>query len=114
MADALEALRRVFVARFGREPGLNESLLIDPDALCWRRCPWMRSTRCLIDSPMASMTCHQGQVLASNDVGYILTEDAMHLFSAYEIDLWEAALGPESRQLAVFQLSQAFVPPALV
>ena len=31
-------------------------------------------------------------VRASRDVGYILTEDNLHLFSAYEIDLWEAAL----------------------
>ncbi|WP_155976917.1 hypothetical protein [Nocardia sp. 348MFTsu5.1] len=34
----------------------------------------------------------KAKVLASSDVGYILTEDTLHLFSAHEIDLWEAAL----------------------
>ncbi|WP_020106992.1 hypothetical protein [Nocardia sp. 348MFTsu5.1] len=34
----------------------------------------------------------KAKVLASKDVGYILTEDTLHLFSAHEIDHWEAAL----------------------
>ena len=40
-----------------------------------------------VDDPVV-----RAKVLASRDVGYILTEDTLHLFSAYEIDLWEAAL----------------------
>ena len=40
-----------------------------------------------VDDPVV-----RAKVLASRDVGYILTEDTLHLFSAREIDRWEAAL----------------------
>ena len=40
-----------------------------------------------VDDPVV-----KAKVLASRDVGYILTEDTLHLFSAQEIDRWEAAL----------------------
>ncbi len=93
MAGALEALRRDFVDRFGRKPGPSDPLLADPDAAV----PTPLSADAFdamldrladgVDDPVV-----KAKVLASKDVGYILTEDTLHLFSAYEIDLWEAAL----------------------
>ncbi len=93
MTGALEALRRDFVERFGREPGPNDSLLVDPDATV----PTPMSSDAFdamlgriadgVDDPVI-----KAKVLASKDVGYILTEDTLHLFSAHEIDQWEAAL----------------------
>lgn len=93
MAGALEALRRDFVERFGREPGPHDSLLVDPDATV----PTPMSADAFdsmldrlaggVDDPVI-----RAKVLASRDVGYILTEDTLHLFSAHEIDQWEAAL----------------------
>lgn len=93
MAGALDALRRDFVERFGREPEPNDPLLVDPeaaepvplsadgfDAMLDRLADG-------VDDPVI-----RAKVLASKDVGYILTEDTLHLFSAYEIDRWEAAL----------------------
>ncbi|WP_133248732.1 hypothetical protein [Williamsia muralis] len=93
MADVFAALQRDFVERFGREPGPNDPLLVDPDATV----PTPMSADAFdsmldrladgVDDPVI-----RAKVLASKDVGYILTEDTLHLFSAYEIDLWEAAL----------------------
>lgn len=93
MADVFAALHRDFVERFGREPGPNDPLLVDPDAAV----PTPLSADAFdamldrlaggVDDPVI-----KAKVLASRDVGYILTEDTLHLFSAYEIDLWEAAL----------------------
>lgn len=93
MADVFAALQRDFVERFGREPGPNDPLLVDPDAAV----PTPLSADAFdamldrladgVDDPVI-----RAKVLASRDVGYILTEDTLHLFSAYEIDLWEAAL----------------------
>ncbi|WP_143707975.1 hypothetical protein [Gordonia terrae] len=93
MASTLAALRRDFVERFGREPGPNDPLLVDPDA----DVPTPLSAEAFdamldrladgVDDPVV-----RAKVLASKDVGYILTEDTLHLFSASEIDLWEAAL----------------------
>jgi hypothetical protein len=34
----------------------------------------------------------QAQLRAAKDVGFILTESNMHLFSAHDIDAWEEAL----------------------
>lgn len=83
MAGALEALRRDFVDRFGREPGPNDPLLADPDAAV----PTPLSADAFdamldrladgVDDPVV-----RAKVLASKDVGYILTEDTLHLFSA--------------------------------
>lgn len=93
MADVFAALQRDFVERFGRDPGPNDPLLLDPDASV----PTPLSADAFdamlnrlaagVDDPVI-----RAKVLASRDVGYILTEDTLHLFSAYEIDLWEAAL----------------------
>lgn len=94
MASTFAALRRDFVERFGREPGPDDPLLVDPDATV----PTPLSEDAFdamldrlatgVDDPVI-----RAKVLASKDVGYILTEDTLHLFSAHEIDAWEAALG---------------------
>ena len=93
MADVFAALQKDFVERFGREPGPNDPLLVDPDASV----PTPLSADAFdamldriaagVDDPVI-----KAKVLASKDVGYILTEDTLHLFSAHEIDEWEAAL----------------------
>lgn len=93
MADVFAALQKDFVERFGREPGPNDPLLVDPDAPV----PTPLSADAFdamldriaagVDDPVI-----KAKVLASKDVGYILTEDTLHLFSAHEIDEWEAAL----------------------
>lgn len=93
MASTLAALRRDFVERFGREPGPNDPLLVDPDGAV----PTPLSADAFdamldrladgVDDPAL-----RAKVRASQDVGYILTEDTLHLFSAYEIDRWDAAL----------------------
>jgi len=93
MADTLDAMRRDFVERFGREPGPADPLLVDPDAAVPTPLSGDAFDAMLnrladeVDDPVV-----RAKVLASKDVGYILTEDTLHLFSVYEIDQWEAAL----------------------
>ncbi len=93
MAGTLDALRRDFVERFGREPGPGDPLLVDPDAP--EPTPLSEDAfEAMLDRIADSVDdpVVKAKVLASRDVGYILTEDTLHLFSAQEIDRWEAAL----------------------
>lgn len=97
MASTLAALRRDFAERFGREPGPNDPLFVDPDA----DVPTPLSADAF-DVMLDRLADGVGdpvikaKVLASKDVGYVLTEDTLHLFSAHEIDRWEAALDRHS------------------
>lgn len=103
MAHTLEAMRRGFVERLGREPGPGDPLLVDPDAAMPTPLSGDAFDAMLnrltngVDDPVI-----RAKVLASRDVGYILTEDTLHLVSAHEIDRWEAALDRHLGQIGLY------------
>ena len=93
LAGALAEVRRDFRERFGREMGPNDPLFTDPDAA--EPTPVSEEQIDAMWDDVAASTDDpmlRAQLRASKDVGYIITESTMHLFSAHEVDAWEDAL----------------------
>ena len=82
-----------FREKFGRDPGPDDPLIFDPDADEPRPLPegsWDEMFQRVadeVDDPML-----RAFVLASRDVGYMVTEMNMHLFSAHEVEAFEDAV----------------------
>ncbi|MFI7166942.1 hypothetical protein ACIBM3_31255 [Rhodococcus erythropolis] len=97
MRESMQELRREFTERFGREPGPEDPLFFDPvNDVPTEMPPEAAATQfdTMLDN-MAAQTDDptlQAQLRAAKDVGFILTESNMHLFSAHDIDAWEDAL----------------------
>ena len=97
MRESMQELRRDFTERFGREPGPEDPLFFDPtNDVPTTKSPETATAEfdTMLDH-MASQTDDpmlRAQLRAAKDVGFILTESNMHLFSAHDIDAWEDAL----------------------
>jgi hypothetical protein len=93
LADMFQAQRGRFREKFGRDPGPDDPVIFDPDA---------DEPRPLdIDKAMAEMLAglpgdtplHVRAALeAMAEVGYFVTDENQHTFSAEEITAWERAL----------------------
>jgi len=97
MRESMVELRREFTERFGREPGPQDPLFFDPtNDVPTQMSPEVAAAQ--FDTMLESMAAQtddpmlQAQLRAAKDVGFILTESNMHLFTAHEIDAWEDAL----------------------
>lgn len=90
----LESQRLAFRDKFGREPGPEDPLLFDPDA----DEPKPLSPEAW-DAALTDLTENIDQtgvdpafIYASREVGYIVTEDNQHTFSAAEVQAYEEAV----------------------
>lgn len=85
--EVVEELRRqenLFREKFGRDPGPGDPVFFDPDADEPRPLPdgfWDEALEDLVEKAGDPMI--RAFALASRDVGYMVTEMNMHLFSAY-------------------------------
>lgn len=92
--DALAEQREAFREKFGRDPGHDDPLFFEPDA----NTPQEISEETLFADVdhMIEKTRTAGNnpayFQAWRDTGFLLTERNMHLFSAADIDEWNAAL----------------------
>lgn len=92
VAAMFEELRAEFAEHFGRPPGPDDPLFFDRSAdtpIPAGEAAFDDALDELIaatDEPML-----RAQLLASKDVGFLLTESNMHMFSAHEVDEWDAA-----------------------
>lgn len=94
MREAVGAQTRLFREKFGRDPGPDDPLFFDPDA----EQP-MALTKETWDAELGDLAQHVGEtgvdpayIYAWRDVGYIVTEDTQHLFSATEVEAFENAV----------------------
>lgn len=92
--EAMAAQRRAFVAKFGREPGLDDPLMFDPDSDTPRE---GSEETMLADIDNLIERAHQaGQNTAYfkawKDTGFLVTESNQHLFSAADLDQWNDAV----------------------
>jgi hypothetical protein len=98
--EDVELLRRqqdLFVEKFGREPGPEDPLFFDPDS----------DTPTAIDSAAffaetRAAAAHAGvdsaYIEAWEQVGYLITEQNQHLFSAHEVEAFATALQQARRR----------------
>jgi hypothetical protein len=90
----LESQRRAFRDKFGREPGPDDPLLFDPD--CDEPRPlspeaWDTALSDLAGN-VAQTAVDPAFIHAWREVGYIVTEDNQHTFSATEVVAYEEAV----------------------
>ncbi len=94
--EVVEELRRQqdqFREKFGRDPGPDDPVFFDPDADEPRPLPdgfWDEAMEEFADEADDPMLL--AFALASRDVGYLVTEMNMHLFSAHEVEAFEDAV----------------------
>jgi hypothetical protein len=104
--EGVEGQRAAFRAKFGRDPGPDDPLLFDPDA---------EEPTFLTDQRMSAMFEEMIEgvesaggdtalVKAWRDVGYIVTTETRHLFSAAEVAAWEHAVEGYLDEQAVDEL----------
>lgn len=96
VADAMKSQIAMFREKFGREPGPDDPLLFDPDA--------DEPVPIGVDEINAGLESLAEQAEAGEidvdpafirawiEVGYIVTEENQHLFSAADIDAFSAAV----------------------
>lgn len=94
LGEALAGQRAAFRAKFGRDPGPDDPLMFEPGA----DTPQEISEETMladIDSMIERVSAagqNPAYLQAWRDVGFLLTERNMHLFSAGDIDEWNEAL----------------------
>jgi hypothetical protein len=94
--DVVEELRRQqdrFREKFGRDPGPDDPVFFDPDADEPSPLPdgfWEETFEHFADQAADPML--RALALASRDLGYMVTEMNMHLFSAHEVEAFEDAV----------------------
>ena len=94
--EVVEELRRQedrFREKFGRDPGPHDPVFFDPDADEPSPLPdgfWEETAQRFSDQ--ASDPMLRALALASRDLGYMVTEMNMHLFSAHEVEAFEDAV----------------------
>lgn len=94
LAGLLEERRSAFVARYGREPGPGDPVFFDADETESPR-PWTEAEfREALARPGVAeeLGLEPAVVAALLEVGYIVTEQNTHLFSAEEIRVFKAAV----------------------
>ncbi|OZD06437.1 hypothetical protein CH275_09440 [Rhodococcus sp. 06-235-1A] len=92
--DSLEEQQQAFRDKFGRDLGPNDPLFFDPDADTPQEISeetLLADVDSLIDKAMEAGE-NPAYLQAWRDTGFLLTEHNMHLFSASDIDEWNAAL----------------------
>lgn len=98
--EAVERLRADFRAHFGRDPEPGEPLYFDPAAA--EPTPLDEQAMEAVVGELASSAKAAGldpaYLLAVNDVGYMVTEDTTHLFTAHEVEAYLDAV--ERHQVA--------------
>ncbi|MFJ9446388.1 hypothetical protein ACIRRH_31695 [Kitasatospora sp. NPDC101235] len=99
LQDAVQRQLERFREKFGREPGPDDPLFFDPDADEPRPMPEERITGML--GEMAVLAEQAGIdpafVHAWRDLGYVVTEDTRHLFSAAEVQAFSDAVKAHQR-----------------
>lgn len=93
LAEVFRAQRERFGEKFGRDPGPNDLLIFDPDADEPRPLDPDKMTAELLatlsdDTPPEV----RAVVEAFAEVGYFVTAENQHTFSAEEVEVWERAL----------------------
>ncbi|MEU9044430.1 MULTISPECIES: hypothetical protein [unclassified Kitasatospora] len=94
LQDSIQRQLDSFREKFGREPGPDDPLFFDPDADEPRPMPEERITEML--GEMAVIAERAGIdpafIHAWRDLGYVVTEDTRHLFSAAEVQVFSDAV----------------------
>jgi hypothetical protein len=96
MAALLEERRSAFVGRYGREPGPGDPVFFDADTPEDPPRPWTEAeVREALSRPgvAAELGLEPAVVAALLEVGYIVTDQNAHLFSAEEVRAFKAAVG---------------------
>jgi hypothetical protein len=94
--EVVEELRRQqdqFREKFGRDPGPDDPVFFDPDADEPRPLPegfWNEAMQDFADQSDDPRL--RAFALASRDVGYMVTEMNMHMFSAHEVEAFQDAV----------------------
>ena len=99
LAQVMEEQRQGFIDKFGREPGPEDPLFFDPDS---DEPTFLDPVKLADQFSALRFAAEQAGldpafVTAWEELGYIVTEDNQHLFSAMEVDAWNEAV---SRALA--------------
>ena len=93
MQEVLEDRMRAFREKFGRDPGPDDPVFFDPN----KDVPTPYGPEdidTMFDEALASGALAGGErafVAASQEVGYLVSEENRHLFSVAEIQAWEEA-----------------------
>lgn len=103
LAAVFEAQRRAFVEKFGRDPGPGDPVFFDPEAGEPLALSEAREAE-LFEEMLGSLAdagLEPAFVEAWRSLGYVVTEENRHLFSAHEVDAWDEAVeaawgGPDS------------------
>lgn len=95
MREAMELQREAFRTKFGREPGPADPLMFDPDA---DEPTFLTEERmAAVFEEMVDSVAYAGgdTALAKSwrDLGYVVTTDTQHLFSAAEVAAWDETYG---------------------
>jgi hypothetical protein len=95
MAALLEERRSAFVARYGRKPGPGDPVFFDANATGHPPRPWTEpELREALSRPgvAVELGLDPAVVGALLEVGYIVTDQNAHLFSAEEVRAFKAAV----------------------
>jgi hypothetical protein len=94
LRTALEGQLEAFRQKFGREPGPDDPVFFDPDADA--PTPMSQSNVTSMFDELVEAAEQAGidpaKMKASRDLGYIVTTENQHLFSAVEIQAWQDAV----------------------
>jgi hypothetical protein len=93
MAEMFREQRERFREKFGRDPGPDDPVLFDPDADEPRTLDPDKMTAELLAS-LPDDTPPDVRAVAETfaEVGYLITSENQHTFSAEEVEVWERAL----------------------
>jgi hypothetical protein len=93
VVEELRSQQDQFREKFGRDPGPEDPVFFDPEADEPRAMQdgfWDEAMQDFADRTGDPML--RAPALASRDVGYMVTEVNMHLFSAHEVEAFEDAV----------------------
>ncbi len=90
-AELINQQQQGFRERFGRDPGPDDPLLFDPDL----DEPTPMSEAKVTAAVRAAITAaglDPAYADAFERLGYLVTEDTRHLFTAHQVEAWDAAV----------------------
>jgi hypothetical protein len=94
LEDAFQEQRKLFVEKFGREPGPNDPIFFDPDADTPQPYPEEKYTEELVDA-MRKANIDERLIRAYKKTGLIVTEENIDLLTPEELAEFEAAMDEE-------------------